>query len=105
MPAADALARAREHCARGAWRDGHGALADADAAEPLGPDDLELLATSAYMLGRDEEYLAVLGRAHHARIEAGETRAAARNAFWIGMHMLLRDEVAQGSGWIARAQR
>ena len=34
-------------------------------ATPLGAEDLELLATSAYMLGRDDEYLERLERAHH----------------------------------------
>ena len=38
----------------------------ADEAAPLAAEDLELLATSAYMLGRDDEYVGALERAHHA---------------------------------------
>lgn len=53
-------------------------------AAPPGPDDLELLATSAYMLGLDNEYLGVLERAHHAHVEAGENLRAVRSAFWVG---------------------
>jgi len=105
MHGVEVTSQGRAHYGRGAWLDAYRALSDADRAEPLGAQDLDRLATSAYMLGRDDEYLAILGRAHQARVEAGETRAAARNAFWIGMHLLLRDAVAEGSGWIARAQR
>ena len=77
----------------------------ADDAAALEPADLELLATSAYMLGRDEEYLAVLERAHHAHVDAGEPLRAARCAFWSGMHLLLRGEMGRGTGWLGRAQR
>jgi len=35
-------------------------------AERLDADDLERLATAAYMLGREDEYLDALERAHHA---------------------------------------
>jgi len=74
----------REAYARRAWREAHEHLAIADEAEPLTTDDLELLATTAFMLGRDDEYLGVLERAHHAHLEAGETLPAVRNAIWIG---------------------
>ena len=61
-----------------AWSDAHRALSLAAAAAALGADDLERLATSAYMLGRDDEYVGGLERAHHAHLEAGD--AAARGA-------------------------
>ena len=35
-----------------AWKHAYDSLSRADRATPLGGDDLELLATSAYMLGR-----------------------------------------------------
>jgi DNA-binding CsgD family transcriptional regulator/tetratricopeptide (TPR) repeat protein len=72
---------------------------------PLGAEDLELLATSASMLGRDDEHLQVLERAHHGHLEAGETLQAARCACWAGTHLLIRGEMARGAGWLARAQR
>ena len=68
-------------------------------------DDLELLATTAFMLGRDDEYLEVLERAHHAHLEAGETLPAVRNAVWIGLILLTRGEMGPGGGWVGRAQR
>ena len=45
------------------------------------------------MLGRDDEYLGVLERAHHAHLEAGETLPAVRNAVWIGLTLFIRGEV------------
>jgi len=42
----------REHYARSAWSDAHAALSVADGQAPLAAADLELLATAAYMIGR-----------------------------------------------------
>jgi DNA-binding NarL/FixJ family response regulator len=74
-------------------------------AEPLAAVDLELFATCAFMLGRDEEYFALLERAHHLHADAGALLAAARCACWIGNQRMFRGDVGQGSGWIARARR
>jgi len=71
----------------------------------LGAEDLERLATAAYMLGHDDEYLGVLERAHHAHLEAGEPVRAVRCAFWLGMNLLLRGEPGRSGGWLGRAQR
>jgi DNA-binding CsgD family transcriptional regulator len=99
------LHRGRESYARLAWLDAHESLSAADRAAPLGPEDLELLARSAYMLGRDEEYVAALGRAHDRHVEAGTAPRAARCAFWIGHSMLFRGQAALAAGWFARAER
>jgi hypothetical protein len=69
------------------------------------PDDLELLATSAYMLGRDGDYLSGLERAHHVYLETGEAPRAARCAFWLGMNLALRGEMGRATGWFGRVQR
>jgi len=95
----------REAYARRAWRVAHEHLATADEAQPLAADDLELLATTAFMLGRDDEYLRLLERAHHSHLEAGETLPAVRNAVWMGLILLTRGEMGPGGGWIGRAQR
>jgi DNA-binding CsgD family transcriptional regulator len=105
MPAVDALERARALCAQGAWSGAYEALSSADSAAPLEVEDLELLATSAYMLGRDEEYSQHLGRAHQLHLDAGEPLRAARTAFWNGMDLMMRGETGRGSGWLGRAQR
>jgi len=104
MPAGD-LGRGREAYARRAWREAHESLSSADRAEPLRPADLELLATSAYMLGRDHEYVDVLERAHHGYLERDEVLRAVHCAVWCGLILMGRGEVGPGSAWIGRAQR
>jgi DNA-binding NarL/FixJ family response regulator len=88
-----------------AWRDAYKFLAEADASSPLAADDLELLATAASLLGRDAEWSRLFERAHHAYLEAGDSRRAVRCAFWIGVRLMRAGEVARASGWLARAQR
>ena len=83
----------------------HESLSRADLARPLAAEDLELLATSAYMLGQDDEYVSGLERAHHAYLHRAEALRAARCAFWIGMNLVLRGETGPASGWLARARR
>jgi DNA-binding CsgD family transcriptional regulator len=99
MPAGD-LERGREAYARRAWREAHAALSAA-----VEPEDLELLATSAFMLGRDHEYVDTLERAHDAYLKRGEPLRAFRCAIWCGMILMTRGEVGPGSAWIGRAQR
>jgi DNA-binding CsgD family transcriptional regulator len=104
--ASDELERGRESYARGAWVDAYGSLSAADEADPpLEERDLELLATSAYMLGRDDEYVSALERAHHAYLRGGERLRAARCAFWIGINLILRGEIGRATGWFGRARR
>ncbi len=105
MPAVEVLERARAFCARGAWRDGHEALRSADRSAPLRAEDLELLATTAYMLGHDDEHVTELERAHQLYLDTGEPLRAARTAFWVGMHLMVGGEPGRGSGWLGRAQR
>jgi DNA-binding NarL/FixJ family response regulator len=99
------LTRGREAFASRAWADAHAALELADRESPLGPDDLELLATAASMVGRIDEFLSVLERAHHGHLSTGETRRAARCAFWIGMNLAIRGDMGPAGGWFGRGQR
>ena len=99
------LERGREAYVAWAWRDAYESLVSADRETPLGPKDLELLATSSYMLGRDDDYLRTLERAHRGYLDQGETLRAVRCAFWVGITFALRGEMAQASGWLATAQR
>ena len=103
MTAGD-LERGREAYGRRTWRAAHDLLSSADSRSPLGVDDLELLATSAYMLGREREYVNLLERAHQLYLAAGETARAVRCAFWCGMTLVLRGEVGPGSAWLGRGQ-
>jgi DNA-binding CsgD family transcriptional regulator len=99
------LERGRDAYAKRAWLDAYEALSGADQAAPLGAADLELLATSASMVGRMDDYLTLLERAHHANLEAGDSLRASRCAFWVGMNLALRGEVGPAGGWFGRAQR
>jgi DNA-binding CsgD family transcriptional regulator len=101
----DDLERGRASYERRAWKDAYESLSQADRSASLRAEDLELLATSAYMLGLDDQYLSVLERAHHAHLEAGQTRRAVRCAFWVGINLALRGEVGPAGGWLARAHR
>jgi DNA-binding CsgD family transcriptional regulator len=106
VDAIDELERGRESYARRAWLDAYTSLSRADQASPLGAEDLELLATASYMLGRDDEYLSALERAHHAYLySSGEAIRAVRCAFWVGANLALRGEMARASGWFGRARR
>src|SRR5262245_34155600 len=99
------IERGRASCASEAWQDAFELLSSADQAAPLDPEDLELLAQSAYLIGRDDDYVRALERAHRAYLDAGAFPRSARCAFWIGNNMLFRGHVSLASGWFARAQR
>ena len=99
------LARGREAAGRLAWADAYAALSLADQSSSLAAEDLELLGTAAYLLGRVEDCLRVLQRAQQLHAQAGESRRAARCAFWLTFHLGARGDVAQASGWFARARR
>jgi ATP/maltotriose-dependent transcriptional regulator MalT len=99
------LERGRESYARSAWAAAHDSLTHADELAPLLAEDLELLATSAYMLGREDEWMRVLERAFQRHSEGGERRRAARCAFWIGIQLALRGQMGPATGWLGRAQR
>jgi DNA-binding CsgD family transcriptional regulator len=104
VSSADALERGRRAYARRAWGEAFEYLSLADRTAPLGAEDVELLGTSAYMLGRPDD-LESLERAYHLHLEAGEALRAARCAFWKGMALSTRGEVSGATGWLARAQR
>jgi DNA-binding CsgD family transcriptional regulator len=102
---AERLTEGREFYERQSWRQAHEALTAAERADLLQPSDLEMLATSAYMLGRETEYLELLERAYNGHLEDQEPLAAVRCAAWIAVRLLFRGEVSRGSGWVGRAQR
>jgi DNA-binding NarL/FixJ family response regulator len=101
----DTLERGRRAYSSRAWADAFAALSLADQSAHLGAEDLELLAMSAYLIGRDHDYLNALDRAHAAHVDAGASLRAARCAFWLGLRLLFRGEVGRATGWLARAQR
>jgi DNA-binding CsgD family transcriptional regulator len=81
------------------WSDAYQRLSNLDSPQP---DDLHRLAITAYMLGRDDDCAAWWERAHDAWLDRGELVPAARCAGWLAMSLLIRGQVALGSGWLAR---
>ena len=105
MEADRALEQGRGAYADRVWADAFDALSRANREQTLAPDDLELLARSAYMLGLDDEYRAALEQAYHASSDAGDASRAARCAWWIGHNLLFLGQSAPARGWFARGQR
>jgi DNA-binding CsgD family transcriptional regulator len=101
----DALDQGRTAFAGQAWSDALARLSEADRASPLEPEDLERLATAAYLTGRDEESAEAWARAHHELLARDEPERAARCAIWLAFGLLIRGEAARGGGWMARARR
>jgi DNA-binding CsgD family transcriptional regulator/tetratricopeptide (TPR) repeat protein len=101
----DGLDRARQHYEERAWADAFQAFSLADRASSLAADDLEQLALSAYLIGRDDDYLETLERAFNGHRAAGRVHRAARCAFWLGFRLMMRGEKGHATGWFAHAGR
>jgi len=91
--------------AQRAWSAAYESLSSADGHDALTAGDLELLAVAAYMLGRVDEFLGTLERAHHAYVGVGELRAGVRAAVHLGVNLAMLGDVSRAGGWFARAQR
>ena len=91
--------------AQSEWAEAYELLARAEETEALAADDLELLAISAYMLGREDEWMRLLEDAYRRHVDDGKVLKAVRCAFWIGTNLALRGELGPATGWLARAQR
>ncbi len=99
------LERGRRAFANREWKEAYRQLSAADARTALAPADLECLAQAAYLIGKDADASALFRRAHHVLIDEGQPERAARWAFWLSFHALLRGDAAQSAGWLARIQR
>jgi DNA-binding CsgD family transcriptional regulator len=109
-PAMDAdlskrLQQGRDSFGRRNWAEAYRTLSQIDKANPLQVEDLERLATAAYLTGRDDDYLKVLERAHRAHLDEGDIARAARCAFWVGLRLIFRGEMGPATGWFGRARR
>ncbi len=97
--------RGRRAYHRRAWRDAYELFSRADRESALRAADLERLATSAFLIGREKEFERTLERAHRAYRDAGDRPGAARCAFWIGLLLFLGGKTGAATGWLARGQR
>jgi tetratricopeptide (TPR) repeat protein len=103
--AAGALDRGRDAYRRRAWGEAHARLSAADREQSLEPEDLERLAVTFSMLGRDAESAGCLARAYQGFVARDDRDRAARAAFWLVLDLMERGEVAQASGWMGRVRR
>ena len=97
--------RGRAAYQRRAWTEAFTTLAAADDDEPLPPDDLELLASSAYLVGKETHGDELAARAYREWLDNDAPKQAARRATWLAILLLLRGEVAASNGWRTRAKR
>jgi ATP/maltotriose-dependent transcriptional regulator MalT len=102
---AGALERGRVLLSQKAWTAAFAELSAADREASLGAQDLLSLALVARLLGREAENSSLLARAHQAFQAEGDVRSAVRCAFWLGFSAMLNGDMAQASGWLARARR
>jgi DNA-binding NarL/FixJ family response regulator len=101
-----ALLRGRDAFARDAWAEARRELTAADAAAALDPDDLDRLASAAYLMGDDAASLDARTRAHAGHLARADAVAAARSAYWLFFALIDRPaHRAQAQGWLARGQR
>ena len=105
MTEIQALRRAEEAFARRAWAESYRHFQEADGETPLEPEDLERLATAAYLIGREAESEAFWARAHQGFLDHDYPEGAARSALWLAFGLLQRGAAAPASGWFARAER
>ena len=99
------LEPAREAAGRYAWAEGFELFGSADAAEPLGPDDLDRMAECAWWIGKMRHCIALRERAHTAYLKASDKRRAARVAIDLGNHHSDLLEPSVASAWIQLASR
>ena len=105
MTDSQAVGQARNAFAATAWAESYGLFEAADREASLEPEDLERLATAAYLIGRDAESETYRARAHQVFLDRGDSEGAARSASLLGFGLLQRGAIAPASGWFARAER
>ena len=96
--------RGRELYAQRSWAAAYASLSASDPAD-LSAEDLELLASSAYMLGRDDAYVDAWELAYHSHVRAGDPARAALCTWWLGDYLRFRGDSARATGWFARGHR
>jgi len=101
----DHLGRAREAFENHSWRDAHEAYLAADAAGEISGDDLDGLAITACLVGRERDFLDYKERAHRRNLASNRGTRAARDAFWLALFSLFRGDTGQANAWVARGER
>ena len=101
----DRVQQGRDAYRRHAWRDAFDSLREADSETPLSPEDLALLAESAWFAGEPDAAIEARERAHAGYLEQGDKCHAAEMALQLAASHFERLETAIGNGWFGRAKR
>jgi class 3 adenylate cyclase len=99
------LESGRAASARYAWAEAFELFGAADAVSPLGADDLNAMADSAWWVGKMRHCIALRERAIAAYLKDGNERRAARVAVDLADHHSDLLETSFASAWIQRAAK
>ena len=101
----DRVQQGRDAYRRHAWHEAFDSLREADAETPVSPQDLKILAESAWFAGDPNAATEARERAHAGFLEQGDKCRAAEVALELANDHLGRLETAIGNGWLGRARR
>jgi DNA-binding CsgD family transcriptional regulator/tetratricopeptide (TPR) repeat protein len=86
------------------WEDTYHDLGAAVADREPSADDLDRLATAAYLTGRDEQGFSLWERAHRARLDAGDIPGAATFGIRLAECLGFKGDLARARGWVDRTR-
>ena len=95
----------RDAASRRAWPEAVEALTEADRAEGLSPDDLELLGNASWWAGRPDDATEAMQRAFAGYEAAGRAEDAGRVAIYMAYQASRAMAFAVAGGWAAQANR
>jgi DNA-binding CsgD family transcriptional regulator len=95
---------ARAACEEHRWGDAH-RLLSAVAPDGLDIDDLDRLATAAYLTGHDEEGFAHWARAHQLCASTGAVHRAAHFGAKLAQGLGFKGDIGRCHGWVDRTAR
>jgi class 3 adenylate cyclase len=101
----DRVQQGRDAHRRHAWHEAFDSLREADSETPVSPEDLELLAESAWFAGDPDAAIEARERAHAGYLEKGDKCHAAETALQLAGDHFERLETAIGNGWLGKARR
>ena len=99
------LEAGRDAIERHAWHEAYEFLSAADAADPLGPEDLENLAQAAWWTGQLESCISARERAYASYLEMNNPRRAAVVALDVSHDYFGKLAHSIGAGWFNLAER
>jgi DNA-binding NarL/FixJ family response regulator len=98
-------ADARAAFDRGEWGAAYRGLAQLATRGELSVDDVDRLATAAYLTGRDEEAFELWARAHQGSIAVGDISQAVGFGARLASVFGFKSDIGRASGWAERTRR